>query len=216
MQLIDQSRKQLFEKLDFPALKPLPPTRYQFTECSNPKVHIDYHVLVDKHHYSVPYQFVGEKVTALRTSKMVEIYFKSKRIAVHRRLYNTKNPSTQKEHMPDHHKEYVDWSPSRFVNWAQKIGLCTGQIIEKNLTSRRYPEQSYKTCLGILRLAKRYDENRLEAACNRALFINAISYKSINSILENGLDKKPLPGMDLTEQTLMPHHENIRGPEDYN
>jgi len=215
MKLIDSSRTELFIQLDKPALQPLPATRYVFTKWSEPKVHIDYHVLVDKHYYSVPYQFVGEKVSASRSSSTVEIFFKEKRIAVHMRLYNSKNPSTQKEHMPSHHRDYREWSPDRFIQWAEKFGPCTRQVIESHLKGRRYPEQAYKTCLGILRLGKRYDEKRLESACQRALFIHSSSYKSISSILDKGLDKNALPSRDLTEQTLMPHHDNIRGPGDY-
>ena len=215
MKLIDSSRTELFMQLDKPALQPLPAVRYNFTRWSEPKVHIDYHVLVDKHYYSVPYQFVGEKVSASRSSSTVEIFFKEKRIAVHVRLYNSKNPSTKKEHMPSHHKEYGEWSPDRFIKWAEKFGTCTRQVIESHLKGRRYPEQAYKTCLGILRLGKRYGEKRLESACQRGLFIHSSSYKSISSILDKGLDKNALPGQDLTEQTLMPHHDNIRGPGSY-
>ncbi len=216
MKLVGVSRMALFSQLDKPALQPLPARRYEFTQWSEPKVHIDYHVLVDKHYYSVPYQFVGEKVSASRARSTVEIFFKGKRIAVHKRLYQSKNPSTQKEHMPSHHKEYSEWSPDRFINWAQKTGPCTKQVIESNLNGRRYPEQAYKSCLGILRLEKQYGDDRLESACKRALFIRSTSYKSIHSILENGLDKKPLPSTDMTQQTLMPLHGNIRGPENYN
>ncbi len=215
MKLIDSSRLELFSQLDRPVLKPLPSKRYEFSKWSEPKVHIDYHVLVDKHHYSVPYQYIGEKVDASRTLSMVEIFFKSKRIAVHKRLYNSKEPSTQREHMPSHHREFGDWSPARFMRWAEKTGPCARHVIENNLKSRRYPEQSYRTCLGILRLEKKYGNHRLEAACKRALFIRSISYRSINSILENGLDKKELPCTTDPVQPRMPTHGNIRGSQSY-
>ena len=215
MKLLGSSRSELFSQLDRPALKPLPANRYEFSQWSEPKVHIDYHVLVDKHYYSVPYQYIGEKVDAARTRSMVEIFFKGKRIAVHKRLYNSKEPSTQDEHMPSHHREFGEWSPKRFMRWAEKNGPHTQQVIEHNLSSRRFPEQSYRTCLGILRLEKRYGNARLEAACKRALFIRSVSYRSINSILENGLDKKDLPGSTNPAQPAMPKHGNIRGPQSY-
>jgi transposase len=215
LKLLNVSRLTLYLQLDRPALQPLPKSRYEFTEWSSPKVHIDYHVLVDRHYYSVPYTYIGERVEAARTFRTVEIFFKGKRIALHQRLYNSKNPSTQDEHMPPKHRNFAEWTPERFIRWAQKIGPMTKAVIEKNLSARRHPEQAYKGCLGILRLATQYGDGRLEAACNRALFVRSIYYKNINSILENGLDQKPLPGMDMRQQTLMPAHDNIRGPENY-
>jgi transposase len=215
MQLVDVSREELFVQLDKPALKPLPTNRYEYAEWSEPKVHIDYHILVDKHYYSVPYQYIGERVSASRTRSIVEVFFIGKRIAVHRRLYQSKEPSTLKEHMPSHHKAYSEWSPDRFIRWAEKTGPFARQVIENNLGARRHPEQAYKTCLGILRLGKRYDDKRLESACQRALYIRSISFRSINTILEKGLDKKPLPGIETAPCITMPIHDNIRGPEDY-
>jgi transposase len=215
MQLVDSSRSELFILLDKPALKPLPAIRYQYAEWSEPKVHIDYHILVDKHYYSVPYQYIGEKVSACRTSSMVEVFYKNQRIAVHKRVYYSKEPSTLKEHMPSHHKAYSEWSPDRFIRWAQKVGPNAGKVIENNLASRRHPEQAFKTCLGIMRLGKRYDDKRLESACKRALFINSVSYRSINNILEKGLDKKELPVAASSPAHTMPIHDNIRGPENY-
>ncbi len=215
MQLVDVSREELFIQLDKSALKSLPCNRYEYADWSEPKVHIDYHVLVDKHHYSVPYQYIGERVSVSRTRSMVEVFFKGKRIAVHKRLYNSKNPSTLPEHMPSHHRQYSDWSPERFIKWAEKTGSFTRQLIENNLNSRRHPEQAFKTCLGILRLGKHYGHKRLESACRRALYIRSISYRSINTILEKGLDRKPLPGMEIEQTSAMPVHANIRGPRDY-
>jgi transposase len=216
MQLLKTSREALFAEIDKPALKPLPSRRYEYTEWSSPKVHIDYHVQVDKHFYSVPYKFIGERVDASRTRSTIEIFYKEKRIAIHRRLYNSRNPSTQSEHMPPVHKNFAEWNPERFLRWAEKFGASTRLVIKQNLEARRHPEQAYRGCQGILRLGKRYGEERLEAACARAVHVQTTNFKSINSILENGLDKKPLPSMDLRDQMLMPVHDNIRGPEDYN
>ena len=178
MQLLKRTRAELFAEMDKPALKPLPSRRYQFAQWSTPKVHIDYHVLVDKHHYSVPYKYIGERVEASMTSSTVEIFFKGNRIAVHRRLYNSRNPSTQSEHMPPAHKNFAEWTPERFLRWAEKIGPATRQVIQRNLESRRHPEHSYRGNLGILRLGKRYGDDRLEAACKRALFVQTTNDKA--------------------------------------
>lgn len=215
LQLLKVSRRELFLQLDKPALHPLPAKRYEYTEWSESKVHIDYHVLVDKHYYSVPYQYIGEKVSASRSANTIQIFYKEQRIAIHKRLYHSKNPSTQAEHMPSHHQKYADWSPERFLNWARKTGPYAQAAVDSNLKGRRHPELAYRTCLGILRLAKNYGHGRLEKACRRALYLQSTSYKTINSILENGLEDKPLPGIDVTSQALMPKHDNIRGPEDY-
>ncbi len=147
---------------------------------------------------------------------MVSIYYKSKRVALHKRLYESKNPSTLVAHMPPHHREFHEWTPDRFLARASAIGDATRRLIVARLDAVKSPEHAYRSCLGVLNLAKKYGDNRLEAACKRATFINAKSYKSLCSILENRLDTQSLPALDLSEQSLMPSHENIRGPEDYN
>ena len=215
MKMINSTRSELFVTMDKPALRSLPVSRYEFAQWSEPKVHIDYHILVDKHYYSVPYHYVGEKVSVSRTFSVIEVFFKGKRIAVHKRNFNSKQPSTLEEHMPKNHREFQSWNPDRFIRWAAKIGKFAQQVIENNLQARRHPEQAYKTCLGILRLGKIYGNDRLEVACQRALFIRSISFRSINSILKKGLDKHSLPGLEIASETPMPAHENIRGPSQY-
>jgi len=215
-QRLDESRRELFEQLDRPALKPLPKKRYEYGEWSAPRVNIDYHVEVDKHFYSVPYRLVGERVDARRTATTVEILFKGKRVAAHARSYRKGRATTRPEHMPPSHRAHLEWTPSRIVSWAGKTGPCTAKVAEGIMASRRHPEQGYRSCLGVMRLGKKHGEARLEAACERALVIGSPSYKTIKSILDNGLDRQPLlPGTEGEKATAVPAHENIRGPEYY-
>jgi transposase len=215
-QRLDVSRRELFETLDRPVLRPLPSRRYEHGEWSKPKVNIDYHVEVDKHFYSVPYRLVGERTEARRTATTVEIFFKGKRAASHKRSYVKGGATTLSEHRPKSHREHLEWTPSRIISWAQKTGAHTAQVAEHIMASRQHPEQGYRSCLGVMRLGKKYGDKRLEAASQRALVIGSPSYKTIKSILEKGLDKQPLPPVQTELKTAtLPDHENIRGPEYY-
>lgn len=212
-QKLEGSRKSLFVELDKPALKPLPQTRYEFAEWKLATVNIDYHVEVDKHRYSVPYQLVHKKVDVRSTQTTVEIFFKGKRVASHKRNPHKGRFSTITEHMPKKHREYAEWTPERLIRWASKTGEHTAALIEKILESRPHPQQGFGACMGIMRLSKPYGQERLEAACKRALAIKSFGYKSVESILKHGLDQKPLP----KEQPELPaiEHKNVRGPEYY-
>lgn len=215
-QRLDESRRDFFEQLDRPALRPLPKKRYEYGEWSEPKVNIDYHVEVDKHFYSVPYQLVGERVDARRSATTVEILFKGKRVASHLRSYRKGRATTVPEHMPRSHREQLEWTPSRIVSWARKTGKHTARVAESIMESRRHPEQGYRSCLGVMRLGRKYGEERLEAASERALKIGSPSYKTIKSILEKGLERQPLlPGTEAEKKTVLPAHDNIRGPGYY-
>jgi len=191
-QKLEGSRKSLFAELDQPALRPLPQIRYEFAQWKQATVHIDYHVEVDKHRYSVPYQLVHKKVDVRSTQNTIEIFFQGKRVASHRRSPHTGRFTTQKEHMPKSHRQYAEWTPERLIRWASKSGEHTATLIERILASRPHPQQGFRSCLGIMRLGKRYGQDRLEAACKRALAINALSYKSIESILNKGLDNQEI------------------------
>lgn len=205
---LEGSRKSWFEKIDRPALKALPQERYVLAEWKKARVNIDYHVELEGHYYSAPYALVQEEVELRYTAATVEIFFRGKRIASHLRSHCPGRHTTQTEHMPKNHREYLEWSPSRILGWAASMGEATGQIAGKILTSREHPEQGYRSCLGILRLGKLYGRDRLEAASKRALAIGASSYKSIRSILENGLDREAVPEMQ-DSQTI--EHPNLRG-----
>lgn len=212
-QKLEGSRKSLFIELDQPALRPLPQLRYEFAQWKQATVHIDYHVEVDKHRYSAPYQLVHKKVDVRSTQNTVEIFFQGKRVASHRRSPHRGRFTTQKEHMPKSHREYAEWTPERLIRWAGKSGEHTATLIERILISRPHPQQGFRSCLGIMRLGKHYGQDRLEAACKRALAINSLSYKSIESILKNGLDRQPLP--KPPPQLPAIEHLNVRGPEYY-
>ncbi len=217
MRLYQASRRELFEQLDRPALKPLPRARYVFAEWKVAKVSIDYHVALEGHFYSVPYQLVGERVEVRFTSTMVEAYRKGKRVAVHRRGVRRGAHTTIPEHMPKAHREHLEWTPSRIIAWAGKVGPSTEALVSVILEERPHPEQGYRTCLGILRLAKPYSEERLEAACLRAVALKARSYRHVKAILKNGLDRVPLPEAENESEEKQPivDHENLRGGDYY-
>jgi len=214
-QKLNGTRRSLYETLDRPALKPLPATRYEFAEWSKPRVNIDYHVQVDKHYYSVPYSLVQEQVEARTNASTVEIFFKGKRVASHTRSCQQGGYTTLKEHMPKEHQRYLEWTPSRILNWAGKTGPSTASLAERIMAAKRHPEQGYRACLGLLRLGKTYGAERLETACARALAIGALSYRSVKSILKNGLDSQPLPKESEPSESTLLQHDNIRGSDYY-
>jgi len=207
-------RRSLFESLDKPALKPLPETSYVFAEWKRARVHIDYHVELDGHYYSVPYQLAKHELDVRLTRTTVEVFHKGRRVASHVRSYQRGGHVTLKEHMPTAHRSYADWSPERLIRWAAKTGTATAKLVEAILSSRVHPQQGFRSCLGIMRLGKHYGAERLEAACARALLIGGLTYKSVKAILTHGLDQRPLPQAPIETQAL--HHENIRGPHYYN
>ena len=208
------SRKSFFETLDHPALKPLPFGPYQYAEWKKARVNIDYHIEVEKHYYSVPYQLIKQQIDVRITAFTVECFYKGKRIASHRRSRLQGRYSTIAEHMPKAHQEYAQWTPERLIRWAEKTGDDTARLVQKILSSRPHPQQGFRTVLGIMRLGKSYGEGRLNAACHRALSIGTTTYKSVESILKNGLDQRPLP--ETAASTKAIEHSNIRGSDYYN
>ena len=208
------SRRALFETLDRPALRPLPATRYVFAEWKRAGVNIDYHVAVDGHYYSVPYQLVHQGVEVRLSATVVEILYRGQRVASHVRSYRPGGFTTDPAHRPKAHQAYLAWTPSRLVRWAETIGPATAGLVAAILASRPHPEQGYRSCLGLLRLGKQYPPARLEAACARALAIRATSYKSVQSILRTGLDQQPVPApAPLPVRGVV--HPNVRGPAYY-
>lgn len=206
-------RQSRFEDIDKPALKPLPATPYELAYWKKAMVHLDYHIEVEKYYYSVPYTLVKKKLDIRYTESTVECFYKNKRVASHLRKVTGGRHSTIKEHMPLKHQKFLEWSPERFKRWAAKTGPQTLMLTELLLLKKTHPQQAYRTLLGILRLGKSYGSKRLEAACNRALYINTLSYQSIESILKNGLDQKPLPEAQSIKSPVK--HENIRGAAYY-
>ncbi len=204
-----ESRRDLFEALDRPALKPLPQDDYEYAEWRRAKPGIDYHVQVDQRFYSVPHALVGQTLELRITATTVEVMHKGKRVASHAR-HGQGRYSTLTEHMPRSHQAHRDWSPGRFLNWAADIGPCTAQVVRQQLEDRPHPEHGYRACLGLLNLGRRYDRQRLENACERALAIRSASYQSVASILKQGLDRLP-PEDDATTPEELPLHGNVRG-----
>lgn len=141
----------------------------------SPRVNIDYHIDVARHYYSVPYQLIHKQIDVRYTDTTVECFFKNKRVASHIRSHVPGHHTTVKEHMPESHRKWLEWTPGHFINRAAKIGPDTRALIEKVLASRAYLQQAFRSCLGILRLSKGYGNNRLEGASKRALAIGAVS-----------------------------------------
>ena len=208
------SRQSRFEELDRPALRPLPATRYQFATWKTATVNLDYHVEADHHYYSVPYQLAREVVDVRLGTSTVEIFRRGRRVASHLRSRARGRHTTASEHMPEAHRRHLEWTPTRIVRWAEGTGPQTAALVSAVMESRPHPEQGYRSCLGIMRLGKRYGDDRLEAACTRALASAALSYRSVESILKTGLDRQPLPEA-TTAQVAARSHENVRGPDYY-
>jgi transposase len=203
------SRRALFEELERSALKPLPAEPYVFAEWKQCRVGLDYHVEIDKHYYSVPHQLLREKVWARITARTIEVFHRGKRVAAHVRSSSNRKHTTVREHMPSNHQRYADWTPERLRRQAGAIGRHTAALVEIILRERAHPEQGFRACVGIVRLAKSYGRERLEAACGRAIEIGARSYSSVNSILKNDIDRRR-PVMPADGPAIA--HDNIRGP----
>lgn len=216
-QKMNTSRQKLFETVDKPALKPLPEHRYEYSHWQKAKVHIDYHFVFENHYYSVPYQYIHHEVELRVSANTVECFYQTKRIASHPRSYAHYKHSTLKEHMPKAHRAQAQWSPERMKRWANKTGPHTMQFIEHLIGSRAFPEQAYRTCLGVLRLGSRYGADRLEKACGIAYEAGATRYHQVELILKNKLDivTSTNPLNATSPSTVTPRHENIRGAHYY-
>ena len=210
---LNATRRELFARVDQPLLRPLPSTRYEFLEWKTAKVGIDYHICVERHCYSVPYQLVGEQVDVRLSLRTVEALYQNRRVASHLRNSREGGFTTAPEHRPKSHQAHLEWTPSRIISWAKSTGPNTALLVERILAAKPHPEMGYRSCLGIIRLGRQYTPERLEAASCRSLQINALSYQSVKSILQHGLDRSPLP----TETPLLAPsaHANIRGREYY-
>jgi transposase len=203
------SRATLFAQLDRPALKPLPAARFQFGEWKTARVNIDYHIEVGRHFYSVPYALVHQEVDVHLTAETVEVLHRGVRVASHIRSDAPAKATTLTEHMPKAHQRYLGRTPSTLIEDGQQVGPATGQLVEAILAAKRHPEQGYRSCLGILRLAKTYPPERMEAAARRCLRARAYNFQSMDSILKNQLDRLPPPGDPPVRPGV--EHDNIRG-----
>jgi transposase len=211
------SRRELFERLDRPALRPLPPTPFVYGEWKRATLNVDYHVEIDHHYYSAPHTLVPlrQPVDVRVSALTVEIYHRGQRVAAHRRSHARGQHTTDPAHMPKAHQAHREWSPSRVITWAQTVGPQTAALVTAILASRPHPEQGYRSCLGILRLAKRDGALRLEAACARAVAVGARSYRHVEAILKHGLDRTPLPAPAPAPPACPLVHDQLRGPGYY-
>lgn len=209
----EQSRREVFDQIEKDVLHPLPDNRYEFKQFKILTVQKNSHIYLhdDKHYYSVPYKYTGEKVKVAYSSSVVEIYHNNTRIAFHGRDRSLHRYTTVKDHMPSAHQFVSDWSAEKFISWAESIGKSTELLIRAILDTKSHPEQAYKSCVGILSYGKKVGYIRLENACQRALEFNAHNYKTVKRILDNGLES-----IDLNEpQYNLPFHQNIRGSNYY-
>lgn len=215
-----ESRRELFEVLDRPAMRALPGTRYVLGQWRlDVGVPPDYLVEFDARLYSVPCALIGQRVDIRATSMTIEIFHQHQRVATHVRSYGPKSkPVITPEHRPRSHREYGAWPPERFVSWARTVGPNVAALIEAMLAADRHPELRYRSALGVIRLAKSYGDERADAACRRALAIRSPSYRSVQTILKHGLDRKPLTLVENDElpptaASGAPVHEHVRGAD---
>lgn len=211
MQRLKQSRRQLFLELDKPNALPLPKEPFEYREWSFPTVSFDYHIEVDRHFYSAPWTIASQKVSVRLMENTVEIFHKHERVALHQRSRTKHHYTTVAEHMPPAHQKYAQWTPARIYTWAEEIGPCTHQLIEKVIKTKIHPQQGFRPSMGILRLSKTYSNERLEAAAQIALPFGFVRVQQIADLLKNGMDKQSKPG---PIQTLV-NRDNIRGSAYY-
>ena len=209
------SRRQQFEEVERIALATLPALAYELRKCLYATVMKNGHVSlgIDKHYYSVPYRFIGKKVKLMFSQTGVEIFYNYERIAIHDRFISAYQYTTEKDHLASTHRFVSDWTPERFISWAEGIHEDVKLYILKILDRKQHPEQGYKSCVGILSFAKKVGNDRLTKACQRALGYGIYNYKTIQSILEKGMEQ--YDQKEEHEQLSMPLHENIRGEEYY-
>ena len=215
MRVYGASRRELFGRLDRPALRPLPPAPFAYAEWKRARVNIDYHIELEGHYYSVPHPLVHEEVEVRFTSRTVEIFHRGQRVASYARHSQRGAHTTTPEHMPKAHRQHREWTPSRFIRWGEGIGAATGRLVAAILRERPHPEQGYRSCLGILRLERRYGRERLEAACARALAVRVRSYRDVDAILKHGLDRLPPLVAQGAVVSAPLVHENLRGAAYY-
>jgi transposase len=216
LQKLGVSRRELWNTVDRPALRPLPASRFEPFDWSKPTVGIDYHVAVAEHYYSVPYTLIGQKLEARWTRWTVELFHRGRRVAAHPRSREKWGFSTIDAHRPEKHRAHLEWTPERISSWAQKTGPQTAELVLAIMSAKRHPEQGYRACLGVMRLGKKYGDDRLEASCARALALRSPRYKTVESILKSGADHRPLVDRHKEPaQLVLPRHDNIRGPEHY-
>lgn len=211
------SRQSLFEQIEKHKLLPLPSQQYEYQHVRNARVHVDYHIEYDKHYYSVPNMLVGVQVEVRATNRMVNIFSGGKRVACHLRSSLQAGHTTLYEHMPQTHRHQANWTPERFKQWSLAIGPSTHHIVCSQLKAKRHPQQSFRSAMALLSLAKQYDRVRLERACTRALEIGSPTRTSVQSILKKGMDNLSTEVQQelIDDDEHLNNHHNIRGSQYY-
>ncbi len=209
MKHLGKSRRQLFEEVDQPELRPLPEKPYTFAVWKTANINIDYHVEFDKHYYSVPHTIGRQEVEIKATERMVEIFYKGNSVALHPRSNARGRFTTRPEHMPSNHRFVLELDADWLLKQAQAIGPCTTDYIKALLKGRKFPEQAYRSCLGVLSLARKYSSAQVETACQRLQEAHLFSYQDLKGELQPATGHSPEP------VTPAPMHENIRGKTYY-
>jgi len=211
-QKLPGSRASTFHELDAPALLPLPQTRYEIAQFKTVKVHIDSHIEVDGHYYSVPHQLVGRTLEARITAQGIEILHRGIRVVSHARSMQRGHVTTLTEHLPSAHQAHREWTPERLIHWGESIGPATKEVVTRLIAQYKHPEHGYRSTLGLLSLAKKYGRPRLEAGCTVALQIGTHKYRHVRDILINNRDQCSAPS---ESDWVSPHHDQVRGPGYY-
>ena len=213
----DCSRKQLFEETEREALKSLPSERHEIKKTRQVTVMKNCHVQLsdDKHYYSVPYRYIGEKVKLSYTSKEISVYLRGERVAFHIRDRKPYKYTTVREHLPSHHRFVSEWNPDKFINWAAGINPDVKIYIEGVLSQKNYPETLYRACVGILSFAGKLGKERLVTACRMGIRMNTYNYGFISKVLNNNTDKLWAQGEQASNNCKLPGHDNLRGSDYY-
>ena len=199
--------------MDAPYLRPPPVSAFVIAEWKKATVNIDYHVEFESNYYSVPHPLIHQVVELRITRRTVEVLAKGKRVTSHPRSNRKGHYATLAEHMPAAHRAHAEWSPGKLLTWATSVGPSTAELVKRLLMEKKHPEQGYRSCLGLMRLTRNHGQTRMEAACERALAVGAHRYRSVASILENGLDRQPV--LPQQAELALPDHVNVRGPDYY-
>jgi transposase len=205
------TRRELFERFDRPALRPLPSARFEFAEWKQVTVNLDYHAEVDKHWYSAPYVLVHEELWARATATTVEIFHRGQRVAAHLRSLVPYKHTTEPAHMPEAHRRHSA-GVDAVLAWGASVGPMTEAMVRRLIDANPVREQGWRSARGLQRIGEKYGADRIELACTRALKLGARSYKPVANILALGRESLPLPGEEDEERAAIVH-ENVRGPD---
>jgi transposase len=209
MRRIGKSRRQLWEELDRPALKPLPATRYEFAAWSKAKLSINYHVRIDDHFYSAPYTLIHKELWCRATAETIEIFHQRIRVASHRRAFVKFKYTTDPAHMPEAHRAVAEWTPERITRWASQIGPKAARAVDEIMRTKDHPQQGFNAALGVIRLSDKFTPERLERACDRALEIESVTYKTIRTMLENRMESAEHPNKAAPPRSVEPRSEQL-------